>query len=81
MEGYCRGIAAGSRKISLSVWTSPYNDMGSYDTDTGWRAYSRLVVEEFREGSNVIAGATGSPWITFYSIRGYYQLVNEFDIL
>ena len=61
VEGYCRGIAAGSRKISLSVWTSPYEAMGSYDTSTGWKAYSRLVVEEFREGDNVIAGATGSP--------------------
>ena len=60
VEGYCRGIAAGSRKISLSVWTSPYDDKGSYDTGTGWRTYSRLVVEEFREGDNVIAGATGS---------------------
>ena len=29
VEGYCRGIAAGSRKISLSVWTSPYDDKGS----------------------------------------------------
>ena len=61
VEGYCRGIASGSRKISLSVWTSPYTDRGSYDTSTGWKAYSRLVVEEFREGDNVIAGATGSP--------------------
>ena len=61
VEGYCRGIAAGSRKISLSVWTSPYDNRGSYDTVTGWKAYSRLVVEEFREGDNKIAGATESP--------------------
>ena len=61
VEGFCRGIAAGSRKISLSVWTSPYDDRGSCDTSTGFLAYSRMVVEEFREGSNVIAGAAGSP--------------------
>ena len=52
---------AGSRKISLSVWTSPYEDKGSYNPSTGLYAYSRMVVEEFREGDNVIAGATGSP--------------------
>ena len=61
VEGYCQGIAAGSHKISLSVWTSPYYHKGSYNTFTGLYAYSRLVVEEFREGDKVIAGTPGSP--------------------
>lgn len=56
VEGYCRGISKGSHNLQLHVNTCPYYHYNSYDTSTGWYALTRSIIEEIREGTNVIAG-------------------------
>lgn len=55
VEGYCRGIAAGLHEVELHVAICPFESRDSRDTTTGSEAPTRVVIEEFREGTNVVA--------------------------
>lgn len=56
VEAHCYNVSEGEHSISLHVNSCPFTDAQGGDTYTGWHSTSqRLIVEEFRDASKVVA--------------------------